>query len=138
MAGLDLTSFAKAVQRLEEGLARCQSEPNDVQLRDGLVQRFEITYELSHKMLKRVLEIHSPSPEEIDHVTFADLIRTGNEQGLLKSDWSAWRTFREMRSRTSHTFDESSAKLVLENLPTFCDEAKHFLGALVARQNSSA
>ncbi|MEX8499251.1 hypothetical protein [Leptothrix ochracea] len=36
-------------------------------------------------------------------VAFQDLIRAGNEQGLLLSDWPRWRTYRDMRSKTSHT-----------------------------------
>ena len=37
-------------------------------------------------------------------MTFADLIRTGNEQGVLASDWVVWKNFREMRSSTSHAY----------------------------------
>jgi hypothetical protein len=38
---LDPSALENAVQRLREGLARCEAEPNDEQLRDGLIQRFE-------------------------------------------------------------------------------------------------
>jgi nucleotidyltransferase substrate binding protein (TIGR01987 family) len=102
---LDVTPFANAVQRLREGLQRCEHEPKDEQIRDGLIQRFEFTYELSHKMLKRYVKQTAASPAEIDRMSFADLIRTGNAQGLLRSDWPAWRRFREMRARTSHTYN---------------------------------
>jgi hypothetical protein len=34
---LNATPLAKAVQRLREGLARHRAEPNDEQLRDGLI-----------------------------------------------------------------------------------------------------
>lgn len=37
-----------------------------------LIQCFEFTYELSHKMLKRYLESTAASPEEIDFITFAE------------------------------------------------------------------
>lgn len=52
---LDTTSFGNAVQRLREGLARYRREATDEQIRDGLIQRFEFTYELSHKLLRRYL-----------------------------------------------------------------------------------
>jgi len=136
MPSLDLTSLSNAVTRLEEGLARCLREPEDTQLRDGLVQRFEFSYELSHKILKRHLEQTAASPEEIDRMTFADLIRTGNEQGLLRGDWTAWREYREMRSRTSHTYDENSAKLVVAGIPAFLTEVHHLLGQLEKRATS--
>jgi len=83
---LDLTSLSNAVNRLGEGLVRYQSDTKDAQIRDGLIQRFEFTYEISHKMLKRHLEAVSPKPEQFDGMPFADLIRTGNEQGLLLGD----------------------------------------------------
>jgi hypothetical protein len=43
---LDISSLGNAVQRLREGLARYKREPSDDQIRDGLIQRFEFTYEL--------------------------------------------------------------------------------------------
>src|SRR5262245_50091624 len=101
----DLTPLDHAVQRLREGLARHLREPGDEQLRDGLIQRFEFTYELSHKMLRRYLQETSPSAEEVAQMSFAALVRTGNERGLLRGDWPAWRHFRDIRTRTTHTYD---------------------------------
>ncbi len=130
---LDLSALTNAVNRLDAGLTRHLSEPLDTQLRDGLVQRFEFTYEISHKMLKRYLEMSSPDPSQFDVMPFADLIRTSNEQGLLKSDWNDWRVFREMRSKTSHTYDEAIAVQVVKNIPAFLDEAKALLQSLKER-----
>src|SRR5712691_5084346 len=114
---LDTTSLGSAVRRLREGLARYEREPADEQIRDGLIQRFEFTYELGHKMLKRYLKETAPSPDEIEQLPFADLIRTGNAQGLLRSDCPAWRRFREMRARTSHTYDDKVASQVAAAIP---------------------
>ena len=63
---LDLSSLQNAILRLDEGIQRYYQDTRDTQIRDGLIQRFELTYELSHKMLKRFLESTSPSPAEID------------------------------------------------------------------------
>jgi len=78
--------LSRRVQRLREGLARYEREPKDEQICDGLIQRFEFTYELTHKMLRRYLRESAPSPEEIERMPFADLVRTGNAQGLLRGD----------------------------------------------------
>jgi hypothetical protein len=64
---------------------------------------------------------------------FADLIRTGNEQGLLRSDWPRWRLFREMRGKTSHTYDENVALAVVADIPAFMEEAQFLLAQLQAR-----
>ncbi|HYK65559.1 MAG TPA: HI0074 family nucleotidyltransferase substrate-binding subunit, partial [Patescibacteria group bacterium] len=102
---LDTTSLGNAGRRLSEGLTRYEREQSDEQIRDGLIQRFEFTYELGHKMIRRYLKEATTSPDEIDRMAFADLIRTANAQGLLRGDWPVWRRFREMRTRTSHTYD---------------------------------
>ena len=130
---LDLSPFTKAVERLHEGIARYQQNTLDTQIRDGLIQRFEFTYEISHKMLKRYLELASPTPAQYDGMAFQELIRSGNEQGLLRSDWPRWRAFREMRSKTSHTYDEAVALEVVNEIPAFLIEARHLLDCLRTR-----
>ena len=118
-----ITVFERAIQRLEEGLARYRADTSDTQIRDGLVQRFEFTYELGHKVLKRYLEFASANPEQFDEMTFQDLIRTANEQGLLLGNWPDWRGFREMRGKTSHTYNEDVAIEVVAGIPRFVEEA---------------
>lgn len=130
---LDLTSLAKAIQRLAEGLARFQADTSDTQIRDGLIQRFEFTYEISHKMLKRFLESVSANRGEFDAMSFADLIRTGNEQGLLLGAWSDWKRYREMRSSTSHAYDEGVALGVVAGIPAFLAESEFLLKQLQGR-----
>jgi nucleotidyltransferase substrate binding protein (TIGR01987 family) len=130
---LDPAPLGKAVQRLREGLLRHQREPKDEQVRDGLIQRFEFTYELSHRTLKRYIKENSASPDEIERMPFADLIRTGKAQGVLLGDWPAWRRFREMRTRTSHTYDAKAAAQVVAGIPAFVKEAEHLFVELQRR-----
>lgn len=130
---LDLTPLANAVQRLAEGLAEYQSNPAYTLIRDGLVQRFEFTYEISHKMLKRYLEATFASPAEFDAMPFGDLIRTGNEQNLLRGTWPDWKRYREMRAKTSHTYDEGVALQVVAVIPSFLAEAEYLLEQLQKR-----
>ena len=129
---LDLTPLDNAIARLDEGWTRYQRDVSDTQIRDGLIQRFEFTYEISHKMLRRFLELTSANPTEFDGMAFQDMIRTGNERGLLLGDWPAWRKYREMRSRTSHTYDEEVAIEVVKGIPAFLQEAAHLLQRLRA------
>ncbi len=130
---LDLTPLVNATLRLKEGLERCRRDTDDMQVRDGLIQRFEFTYEISHKMLKRYLEMASPSPEQFDAMSFQDLIRSANEQGLLLGDWPQWRTYRDMRAKTSHTYDEEVARAVVQGIPAFLAEAEYLLKGLQGR-----
>lgn len=130
---LDLTSLDNALQRLTEGIARYEQDTTDTQIRDGLIQRFEFSYEISHKMLKRYLEMSSATPTQFDSMAFPDLIRTGNEQGLLLGDWPRWRTYREMRGKTSHAHDEKIAIEVVTHIPAFLEEAGYLRDQIKAR-----
>ena len=130
---LDLTSLINAITRLEEGLDAYGRDTSQTLIRDGLVQRFEFTYEVAHKMLKRYLEYASPSPEQYDNMPFQDLIRSGNEQGLLLGDWPKWKGYRDMRAKTSHTYDEKIALEVVAGIQPFLDEARYLRDQLRKR-----
>lgn len=118
----EIAPFERAIQRLEEILVRYRSDTTDTMIRDGLIQRFEFTYELSHKVLKYYLEYASANPDQFDRMKFQDLIRTANEQGLLLGEWADWRGFREMRGKSSHTYEEAISLEVVESIPRFIEE----------------
>jgi nucleotidyltransferase substrate binding protein (TIGR01987 family) len=133
---LDIEPLKKAILSLKAGMAESARQPDNDVVRDGCIQRFEFTYEVSHKMLRRFLEATSADPVGIDALSFQDLIRTGSERGLLKSDWSSWREFRRARSITSPIYDEAKAREVFAAIPEFIDEADHLherLAAEIAR-----
>jgi hypothetical protein len=66
------------------------------------------------------------------------LIRDGNERGLLLGDWPRWRTWRSMRAKTSHTYDENIALEVVAGIPGFLDEARHLRDQLLSIDRSAA
>ncbi len=138
---LDFSPLANAISQLEKSLDYANSPlaKNNPglfeQLRNSVIQCFEFTYELSHKMLKRFMEETAASTEDINTSSFQDLIRTGNEKGLLRSDWLVWRTYRQARNNSSHTYDADKAKQVYQIAPDFLLEAKHLYQQLIARSN---
>ena len=133
---LDFSPLENAVQRLDEGVVRYSSDPSDIMVRDGLIQRFEFTYELSHKILRRFMEAAAANPTEFDEADFQYLIRTANEQGLLLGAWPQWRVYRDMRSKTSHTYDEEVALKVVAGIPDFLKEARYLLEQLQRKQRT--
>nr|WP_268887548.1 nucleotidyltransferase substrate binding protein [Kingella kingae] len=46
-------------------------------------------------------------------MSFQDIIRTAKEQNLLLGNWADWKQYRDMRARTSHTYDEETAIAVV-------------------------
>lgn len=129
---LELSSFEKALASLDEALAEYDRTKSQF-VKDACIQRFEYTYELAHKLLKRQLEAMSPNPSEIDQMSFPDMIRSGAERGLLANGWDEWRRFRDARNATSHAYNEKKANEVFERIPAFRDEAAVLLARLQER-----
>ena len=84
---LNLNTLETALVSLAEGLHEFQADTNNGIYRDANIHRFKICYELSHKILKRYLEPTIVSSVEMRELTFPELIRIGNERGLLLSSW---------------------------------------------------
>ena len=130
---IDYTPLANAIGQLEKSLTYAHSpaaladEGLQEQMRNSVIQCFEFTYELSWKMLKRYLEATEASPSTLDLGTFQSLIRLGNARGLLRSDWSQWRTYRQARTDSSHTYDQNKAEAVFAIAPDFLLEARALL-----------
>lgn len=134
---LDITSFTKALVTLEEALNAYQKSPGNDFIRDACIQRFEYSYELSHKMLRRYLEMTEPTSSVIDDLSFPSLIRLGYERGLLKEEWVSWKIFRDARSITAYTYDENKAMDVFLVIPEFLKEAEYLAHSIKKRQESS-
>ena len=103
-----LLNYSKALSRLEESLARDESD--DIVI-DAVIQRFEFTYELSWKLLKDYLSFHGiadvRSPREAFKEAFAvNLLREGD----------VWIDMLEDRNRTSHTYDEDEARAIYNKI----------------------
>jgi nucleotidyltransferase substrate binding protein (TIGR01987 family) len=136
---LDFSPLGYAIAQLDKSLAYAHSpaalaDPGlREQLRNSVIQCFEFTYELSWKMLKRYLEETEANPAEIDIGTFQNLIRLGNERALLRSDWYQWKTYRQARTDSSHTYDAAKAEAVFAVAPDFLAEARALLDELSRR-----
>lgn len=131
---LDLSSFHKALAALDRALVRAQQAPEDEELRDATIQRFEFTFDLAWKSLKRRLEMDLPNAHEVDAMSYRTLIRTGAEQGLIDSAAvTAWFVYRDKRNITSHSYDASKANEVAAVIPAFARHAHELLARLEAR-----
>lgn len=136
---LDYSPLGNAIAQLDKSLMYANSPAALAdsglreQLRNSVIQCFEFTYELSWKMLKRYLETTEANPAGMDTGTFADLIRLGNERALLRSDWRQWKTYRQARTDSSHTYDAAKAEAVFAVAPDFLVEARALFDELTRR-----
>lgn len=122
---LDVAPLTQVIFQLEKGLVRYQSDTTDMQIRDGLIHRFKITYELSHKMLKRFMKETSKNSAEFDRAGFQYLVCCGNQQGLLRGDWSSWCFYRDKRAKAARAYDERVAYELISAIPAFLQETQY-------------
>ncbi|MDR2616803.1 MAG: nucleotidyltransferase substrate binding protein [Endomicrobium sp.] len=133
---LDLSSFNKAIKSLKEAVVEFNKDKTNVFVKDSVIQRFEYTYELSHKTLKRFLEKSQFSSQNIDEMSFSDIVRTANEKGLLLNDLEKWAIYRQKRNITSHTYDEIKSDEVISIVPDFLEEVEFLLKKLIEKSKN--
>ncbi len=113
---IDITVLRNALVTLKEGLS-----PKTQLEKDGTIQRFEYTFELCWKFMRRFLlsmgrgEVsNSPKP----------LIRDAFQEGWIK-DTGPWFEFLEMRNKTAHSYDKKIAEEIFDSalkFPKYVDE----------------
>jgi nucleotidyltransferase substrate binding protein (TIGR01987 family) len=99
---LRVSLFERALTRLEEALAK-QEDPI---VRDACIQRFEFTFEMAWKALQRYAQT-----EGMECISPRDCFRVGFRLGLIDRD-EQWIAMVEDRNRTTHTYDEESARAI--------------------------
>lgn len=100
--------FYNALDRLDEAL---KEEPIDIII-DGVLHRFEFTFELAWKVIKSYLEYlgvaeKTGSPRET--------IQNGFKQGLI-ADGEGWIEMMISRNSLSHLYDEEESRLIYDKI----------------------
>ncbi|RAK19878.1 nucleotidyltransferase substrate binding protein (TIGR01987 family) [Anoxybacillus vitaminiphilus] len=104
-----LADLERALKKLHESVQRDASA--DDLVRDGVIQRFEFTYELSWKLMKVYLEYNG----NLQATNPRSAIREAFKEGLIEQG-DKWIQMLEDRNRTSHTYDEAIAIEIYENI----------------------
>ena len=99
-----LNDYKRAMSRLNEA-TKIQIEADIVY--DGVIQRFEFTFELSWKLMKMFLEYTGITEIKSPRAT----IREAFTYGLIE-DGEQWIDMMVDRNKTSHLYDEEEAKLI--------------------------
>lgn len=117
-----LTPLKKAVASLKRAVA----QPKNEYTRDAVIQRFEYTYELSWKMLKRYLAEETGTKE----FNIKNLYREAGRQQLI-DDVEKWFEYHEARNLTSHTYNESTAEETYVVAKNFVEDSERLLHNLM-------
>lgn len=130
MKNLDFTALENSLQRLGEVVEIYKKNPQDSIVRDSLIQRFEFTYSITLKTLRKYFIERAFIVDDVNKLSFNEMVRTAMQLNLLKSDLEKWTEFREMRNLTSHTYDENVALKVSGIVPDFYEEIIYLLKEL--------
>lgn len=129
---LSVTALEHALETLEQVLDDLDADTEKNYIRDASIKRFEYSYELTLKMLRRHLENIADNPGDVKEYSFQEVIRQGYNKGVLENSWDIWKEYRIYRNKTSHGYDKSVAKELVSNIPNFLKEAQYFLEKLKA------
>ena len=119
---IDISSLLKAHASWMESLDKAHS----LLERDGAIQRFEYSYELFWKTLRRILKFKGKicnSPRDVFREAAAD--------GLLDNP-KFWFNVIEKRNQTTHTYNEETAEMIFEELPAIAEAMKVVLETIQA------
>ncbi len=105
-------NYLKALQRLDEANAEYRKHMDNDVIRDGLIQRFEFTFELAWKASKEYLidqgfsnDLHFPK----------QVLRAAYENHMI-DDESVWLNMLDSRNKTSHIYDDKVAAAIAESI----------------------
>ena len=128
MVELNLDPLEKAIEQLKSGIKQSKVDPDNELLRDGVIQRFEYTMDLSWKMIQRYLK-HIAQVDESVIRTKKDLFREAGRLRLI-TNVETWFGYYEARNETSHTYDPQIAESVFKQAELFLPDAVRLLEAL--------
>lgn len=106
-------NYSNALLKLKEALQI--EEPDEVQI-DGIIQRFEFTFELAWKTIKEYLEFMGVTSDMIGP---RGTLKAAFEEGIIY-DGDTWIRMMEARNNMSHRYDyEESRRIYLDIKNTY-------------------
>lgn len=123
-----IDNYVRAVERLREAVEICAKAPGDTVYQDGVIQRFEFTFELAWKSLKEYLADQGFG----DSLAFPkQVLKEAYAAGILTNS-DAWAAMLNARNMTSHVYDEAVAREIVEAvsktyLPLLAELKKYYL-----------
>ena len=120
MENLSLLPIKKAQQVFEKFRVNLNSD----QEKAGAVQAFEFCYEMSWKIMKRVLELRG-----LEVGSPKDTFRKAHEEGLIKNP-EIWFEFQKIRNIVTHTYNEKNLDIIVKIFDSFSAEMQKLIEQL--------
>ena len=109
---INLEVLKKAYNTLERFMQHKETEQEQA----GIIQAFEYCYELSWKIMKKVLQ-----SEGLEVSTPKQVFREAGSAKIIE-DVKLWIEFADKRNLTVHTYNELILKDIMKIIPKFKDE----------------
>jgi nucleotidyltransferase substrate binding protein (TIGR01987 family) len=128
---LVLEHFRRSLDALERSLGALQKNAGHLHsdvleaIKAGIIQQFEVSYELSWKLMKRWIE-EKGTESLIDGLSRRELFRVAVEQNIIDSV-DSWMEFHSGRNSSSHIYDTDTATEVLAIAGRFLPAGKALL-----------
>ena len=107
-------NFSRAVERLGEAAAAMRLRPLSDLESEGVVHRFEYTWELAWKVVKDYLDAQGVA---FATITPASVLRTALGAGLI-NDGDTWMKALEARNLMSHSYSRRAFERTVEEIRT--------------------
>ena len=120
---INIEVLKKADSVLEKFMKNDKTEQEQA----GIIQSFEYCYELSWKIMKKVL-----NSEGLEVSTPKQVIREAGDAKII-DDVKLWIEFVNKRNLTVHTYNELVLKEIMEIMPKFKDELSKLIKELENR-----
>lgn len=114
------------ILKAQKVFERFRSNLADDQYQAGAVQAFEFCYELSWKMMKRVL-----STRGVETGSPADTFRKAAPEGLI-DDPEVWFLFQKKRNLTVYIYEQANLDIIVTSFDDFSKELSQLINRLKA------
>lgn len=116
------SNFRRALEKLSDAVNEYnEKEMSDLE-KEGVIQRFEYTYELGWKTLQDLLIHYGHTDIKGPRPVLAQALKDGYIAGE-----KTWREMKEARELTSHQYDEAKADKIVEKIASTYFKALHAL-----------
>lgn len=129
MMTLNSNYLSTCLDILEAALQRLQkvdSDSIDYQIfRNAVIKGFELSLEVSGKLLRKVLKTYTASPKTVDQLTYKEVFRHATKHGLIDTEAvERWFNYRDNRNTTAHDYGQEFAEQTLGLLKHFIKDAR--------------
>ena len=107
-----LKNLEKANKRLREAVTEYKALPDNSLYRDGLIQRFEFTIELTWKTTAEYLRSHGVA---LNMVSPKTVFKSAYSLGIIDNE-ELWVKLLDDRNITSHIYDEEEADKIANEI----------------------